>query len=49
MLSNHVGTTNSFDSAELHFNVQFHSHDLHIVVMIRPELFSYLNFKQLEY
>ncbi|CAL1673557.1 unnamed protein product [Lasius platythorax] len=31
MLSNHVGTTNSFDSAELYFNVQFHSHDLHIV------------------
>ncbi|KMR02520.1 histidine kinase [Lasius niger] len=31
MLSNHVGTTNSFDRAELHFNVQFHSHNLHIV------------------
>lgn len=38
MLVDHVGTTDSFDGAELHFHVQFHSHDLRIVVIFRHEL-----------
>lgn len=34
MLTNHAGTANSSDSAELRFHVQLYSHDLRIVVVI---------------
>jgi len=34
MLANHAGTTNSFDSTELHFHVQLYRYDLRIVVII---------------